>query len=977
MKQLHPYWRLAYFTFLYLLPLLSFGQQRPLKTNTALDTSQPVTVTAIGPDNMAEAGTIGLASHHRPDSLVKPLWQPYYIFPRSGSKHISLVGNWQLTYLDSSLKSVQQLDTISDWLVVKENSTVHTTLYQSGKLPDPYEKMNADQYRWVEQKVWYYRKNFTVSGSTKDDYHFLSFDGIDYFARIWVNDSLVGRHEGMFAGPAIEITDLIRFDKPNTVVVEVISANYRSRKKFNPKAPGRVIKGWAFTGGTGVENFFTVGMWRGARLDIMPPVHLERPFIVTKSASADKAVLSVSTELLVRKHSLQFQLHPWGNAILSRGVVSTKLKKAPEKLKLRIELAGEDKKTITREYPLEVFEGRNWPKNELTIQKPALWWPNGMGKPHLYKLKISLLDNNIVIDKIEMDYGIRTIETKPNAGPQVEERWKNWHFAINGRPVFLKAINWMPADVLLNLPKERYHWLLGMMKASGIQLVRVWGSGLMETEEFYTICNQLGLMVWQDFPLSHFDAPEYPADVWEAQILQNVFRLRNHPSLAVYNGGNGLNPYSHGNNRTLGILERMLTDYDPSRLYSRTTSDAGNAHLYPDMDPSYYAELYRYIPFISETGMHSIGDPKGLSNIISKKELMDLGNIYSEEFAASHKEFIAHFAEFEPSRVPRMLSRASHIDDMHAPTIESIAEATQVGAGEFYQVLSDGIQGNYPFNNGLMPWVFNRTWPVVSGIMLVDGFGHPAAPYYFLKRTYEQTHVKLDLSRLLWSPGEQFPVNISVINAATANIPATVTVRILAENFKPVWKISRKINVRPGVSVTKLGLGSFMIPSSYQDKYFFCVVELTDDNNNKISRSVYWPRSLNSMMDSSYRNKQLNLESPAPWPTFKAGPWLKPAVAATATSLKLQMLDNKSFDSNTLVRVRVTNTGKAPAFMLQLDVEGAKRVAYSNDNYCWLDAGETKDFNLTVRWRESRKGKETNLVVFAWNAARQVVRIGE
>jgi beta-mannosidase len=940
----------------------------------AQSTSQPGSSPAkTGQESMAELGSNAASAAYT--GTGKPLWQPYYIFPRSGDQHLSLQGKWQMAHLDTPIAATTSLDGISDWIAVLNNSSVHTTLFQAGRLPDPYAKSNAEQYRWVEQKVWYYKKDFVIGKEANNKYVFLSFDGIDYFARIWLNDTLLGRHEGMFGGPAVEVSRLIKPGASNKLVVEVISANYRMKKPFNPKAPGKVIKGWAFTGGTGVENFFTVGLWQGARIDLVSPVHFDRPFVVTKLATPSKAILEISAEVFARKHSLEFQMHPWGNAILSRGVVSTKLNPVKEKLSMLVKLTGNDGKSISKRFPVHAFEGRNWIKHEIEIPHPQLWWPNGMGKPNLYKVQMTLADGDVVLDQIELDYGIRTIQTLPNAGPQVEERWKNWHFTINGKSIFLKGINWMPADVLLNLPESRYRWLLQMMKASGIQLVRVWGSGLMETEKFYKLCNEYGLMVWQDFPLSHYDAPDYPADVWEAQILNNVFRLRNHPSLAVYNGGNGLNPYSHGNNRTLGILERVLNDFDPSRIYSRTTSDAGNAHLYPDIDPSYFSTLYKYVPLISETGMHSIADATGLKQIISEVELTDLGNMYSEKFAATHKEFVAHFAEFEPSRVPRMLSRASHIDDMSSPTIDAIAEATQVAAGEFYQVVSDGVQGNYPASNGLMPWVFNRTWPVVSGIMLVDGFGQPAAPYYFLKRTYEQTHIKLDLGRLFWAPNEHFPVSISVINATGKSIASNISVVVMDDTFRTLWKGDRQLTVKPGVAVTKTGIGGFTIPPDYNDRFFFAVVEIKDAGQNLISRSVYWPRSLKAMKDTAYRNKRLNLETPQEWPTFPKGPWLKPDVAKTPTSLAAVLVSERHSDSSTAIKVKVTNTGKVPAFMTQLDVTGAKRIAYADDNYCWLAPGEAKIFSMQVQWREVPAGKNLKLEVFAWNSAKQTLTL--
>jgi beta-mannosidase len=158
---------------------------------------------------------------------------------------------------------------------------------------------------------------------------------------------------------------------------------------------------------------------------------------------------------------------------------------------------------------------------------------------------------------------------------------------------------------------------------------------------------------------------------------------------------------------------------------------------------------------MSETAMHNIPEARSMREVVSASEFVyPLANMYSPEFAYEHPDFRHHFGEFDASRVPRMFSRASQIDDMRAPTIESLSEASQIGAGEFYQIVSEQMQALAPNVSGLIPWVYKRPWPIIA-IMLADGFGQPTAPYYFLKRTYQNTHVALNLAELIWAPGER------------------------------------------------------------------------------------------------------------------------------------------------------------------------------------------------------------------------------
>lgn len=908
----------------------------------------------------------------------KKLWQPYYITPRTADQHIDLSSDWVLGYRDSPIQQIVQVDDIGEWITVEHPTSVQWALHKAGKLPHPYEHQNSLQYRWVEDKLWYYRKEFEVPEN--DEYVFLCFDGLDYFSRVWLNGELLGKHEGMFGGPSIEISDKIKHGEKNTLVVEVASGNrdpeirnvYAPRgetlasdsKKMGEGAP--IVKGWAFTGGAGAEHYYTLGMWQGARIELVPKAHIERPYVHTKRISANEAVISFSAEVFVNAHSLQYRMHPSGNAILSRGIPTTKLEEVEKPLALEITWVYQGKVVYAKKIPLQVFEGRTWVNEELVIENPKLWWPNGMGDPNLYEVNLSLLEGDEIKDVIEFDFGIRTIERMPSAGTQVEELWEDWHFVVNGKPIFVRGSNWMPVDWLLDLPEDRYRWLLEMAQQSGMQMMRVWASGLQETETFYKLCNELGIMVWQDFQISHVNTPNWPQDVVAAHVMQNIYRLRNKPSLALWNGGNGMNPFADDNSTITGITERYVHMFDPSRFYSRTSSAAGNAHLYPDMDPSWYARLYKYVPFISETGMHAIPSPENLKKVIAAEEFEDLGEMYSDDFAKSHKDIIHHFVEFNPTRVPRMISRASHIDDMRNPTIASISEASQIGSGEFYQVLTDGMLSNYPNSTGLLYWVFNRMWPVFSAIMLVDGHSQPIAPYYFTKRSFEQLHVSVQMDRLLWAAGEDVSLSPSVINHLDQSVEnATVEIVVMDDQFKMLQRNEQALNIEKGVSLSKLNRETFAIPTQYTDRFFFVVANLRDSEGQLLSRSVYWPRSTSIMQDTAYRDAYI--KSPQDWPVFENGPWLKPTVAKTKTELRVEdaTLVKTAADRLTL-SAQIINEGKNPAFLTQLDIAEDYRF-YASDNFFWLAPGESKAVELVI-WLDKPLGQSSiEFKLSAWN----------
>lgn len=919
------------------------------------------------------------------------LWQPYRISERSGARHLNLSGDaWTLGHADQPINKLAELSRLKDVFSTTVPNSVHWSYYKAGKLPHPYHHRNSIQYEFMDEKVWYYQKSFKMPQQNPGDLVFLCFDGIDYFAKIWVNDSIVGVHEGMFGGPSVEISRFLKAD--NRLVVEVRAGNWGQKRTnpenlprtstgerdyskatgFNPRASGKIIKPWVISGGSGGEAFFSVGLWQDVRLEIVPSIHLERPYLTTRSVSTNQASLHLSCEILANKHSLEYQLHPWHNTQINHPNEKGSIYKAiNEKVSVLIEISPQvkgvpGKPVFSQEFPLQLYEGRNWLEKDINLLNPQLWQPNGLGVAHLYNVKLTLKKVGQNLDQLNFEYGIRNIERVASAGPRTFDRWENWQFVVNGKKVFVKGMNFTPQDILLDLPYERYRWTLEAAKKMGVQLIRIWGGGLLESNHLYKICNELGIMVWQDFPIGNQDTPGYPQDVWEAQVVQNILRLRNHPSLVVWCGGNEFNPYSYGNAASIGILERNLDSFDPNRFFVRTTPDDGSMHAYPDMDPCWYNRSYQYEAWVSETGMHSIPEANVFRETVDNQEFFDLGKMWDKEFYKTHPEFIHHFTEYGPGRVPRMLSRASHIADMNDPTLESISEASQVGAGEFYQIFSEKMQGNYPVTTGLMPWVFKRHWPVIA-IQLVDWFGHAAAPYYFLKRTYEPTHVALDLPRLLWKAGEKIDFSVKVTNAIRPKTPARITLRVYDDALKLLVTQEKALEILGAPAVSNTSLNGFTIAADYKDRFLFVLVELKDLSGKLISRSFYFPRVLSKMDEPDFYNKYVN--EPINWVTLDKGPWLKPTLGKTSTSLQVSVLSNSPLSTErSKFKVLIKNTGSIPAIMTKIDITGCKRAFTADDNYTWLAPGETREIDLDVLWREPERKQNASIEVSAWNA---------
>ena len=905
----------------------------------------------------------------------------FRITPRLGDAHHDLSLDWNFGFRDTSARTYQDTKDVKEWHVMRRPTTLHRALCEAGVLPEPYVGLNSKQYEWIEGKIWYFKKTFTLSPEEKarvqrGDYVFLSFDGLDYYSRVWFNGVHMGRHEGMFGGPEFEISKLLKMDGENEITVAVGSANVNRPGHDGGRSDSYHIKPWSTAAGSGVEPFYTLGFWRSARLDFAPRTHIERPFLTTQSISPDgkQAVVKFETEVLSGVQSLAVEQYKIQNYQMDAktpaygGLPQNEL--GGKQYSVRLTLSRDGQK-FEREFPIHPKTRRSWVRGEVTLENPALWWPNGLGAQPLYDAKVELLADGKTQDEICFRFGIRTIEWTDSAGPKLGDRWGKWQCVVNGKPVFLKGVNWMPIDVLRDLKPEKYRWYLSLARDAGIRIMRIWGPGFREEEAFYDACDEFGILVWQDFSIGNQSSDGWPHDVFESEVLQTIYRLRNRTSLAVWCGGNEFNPYGTGNTAKIGIIERDLNEFDGTRKFLRTTPDDGCYHVYPDWDANWYKRSFADYPYLAESGIHSVVSPRSLRPYINPDEYQYANKMYAEEYRTLAPESVHHYVEYFPSRVPRMLTRASHFVTAETMDLEALAFGSQMGAGEFYQAMCEGVQANYPVTTGMMPWVFSRSWPTIAAIQLVDGTGQPVGPYYFVRRAYEPTHVMLDLPRILWKAGEAVPMKAKVLNLDSCSDDASsivkktleasspyLRVRVLNDSFQTVYEQKKAWSVEDSA----IDLPDFQIPADYKSRFFFPVAELWADGK-LVSRSVYWPRTIPQMETPEFYGRYTT--SPVNWPAAAEGfaPLTEAMKKAPKPAVKLEILGEKTTRDGsyrlTEYVVRIQNTA-APSIITWFDLEPEECKFVAEDDFFFLDAGETRELKLRVRedWTDAPSEKK-------------------
>ncbi|MDD4545699.1 MAG: glycoside hydrolase family 2 TIM barrel-domain containing protein [Oscillospiraceae bacterium] len=919
----------------------------------------------------------------------------YYIEPRE-KNHIELCDEWSYTYTDKPVDDIAELE----WnLKTQIPNSIYWSLYESEVLPHPYVGCNSRLFSWVDEKVWYYQKRFSLDDSFNIGDAFLCADGVAYYSRVWLNGALLGSHEGMFGGPIINVADRLNYNGENEVVIEVKACNYGIKDRWSPrnhKGENTAIVPWNIVRDkdSSTGDFIVIGLWRGVRIEFLPKLHISRPYLTTKSIEGNSAVLHLDMEIadgtineLESDPGYASGCYGYTRAF-DVGITGVKQKEPVdicveirEKLtnirvyynQTQIQLYDREKSFINPKY----YECQFY-NTDIVIENPKLWFPVNMGEAFLYNVTITLLKGNRVYDTHSFDYGIRTICLENTAGDKFRSRWGKFQFIINGKPIFLKGMNWAPIDYLYKFKSEEYRWNLELVKNAGIQLLRVWsGGGIPENDDFYRICDELGIMVWQDSFIANMETPNWPQDILEQQVSMNIYRIRNHPSLAVHCGGNEFNPYSFGNAASMFVIQRSIEDLDYSRPFIRTTADMGSAHIYKDFEPVWYRKAYKQLPFVGETGIHSFPNFKTIKQLISEKELSilqehmpDLSNPVVKE---KYPELINHFSEYVPSRVPRMVNRTSHINDIDNISLEDFIEATNIASGEFYQIMLESMRENFPVTSGIMPWVFKRPWTTVA-IQLVDGMGLPVAPYYYVLNSYRPLSVMVCLEQLSFAPEEVINLPVAIINDSGNKLEGVMLkLEILDPEFKTVYKKTENVEMSSEQYKKHFHFQDFEIPGWFTEKYFFIHVALIKDDI-MLGQSFYWPRCLKCLEDKAFCTEFRS--RPHENLRFTEGPYLKPQIAAVASGALLgcRVLSVERKSIRTELNIQIKNNSDVPAFPISISLANSNAPFYTSDNYYFQSSRQTRDIKMVI-YDEDHTLNSFDIEISAWNSNKESIKV--
>jgi hypothetical protein len=844
------------------------------------------------------------------------------------------------------------------WYPVTVPSTVLNALVVNKVYPDPYQGLNnmlipdaSDSFNrqydlarfshipgvdnpW--NKPYWYRTEFEVPAADKGRTFQLIFKGINYRAEVWLNGKRLAdssRMAGMFAQYSLDASSLIRAGGKNAMAVRIFPLDYPGLPaKPQLETLGDFYENGGPTGdiGKNVTMLCSVGwdwipevhdrnmgIWQPVYLRTSGGVTITDPQLVTRSADSTKALLSMALTLQNR------------DAMERKGTVTLTL--TPESFNGKAI-------TCSREYALAKgasTEVRFDPETvgEMIISQPRLWWPHGYGKADLYRVRITCNAGNLVTDDTSFLYGIRTVSSSVS----YVNGWARRDFFVNNRKVHLNGGAWVP-DMLLNTDSTRYDDELRLCRNANTNLVRIWGGGIAPPDVFFELCDRYGLLVWQDFWVTgdtqgeFKGSPDWPLEgnVFVFNMQNTILRIRNHPSLLVWTGGNE----GHARKELYDAMRNSISGMDGTRPFIPSSSGfaklpAGWKGSWPDDQPSgvysggsytwqdasfYYKKVDEGKDWLfkDETGMPSQPTFYTLKDNIPKLEPdpklpYPLNNTwgYHDACSGNGKYDIYYKAMVDRYGKPT--------------TLKEFSDRMQLLNADGYRGIFESVGHKLNETGGVMLWKLNAAFPSVVW-QIYDWYLEPNAGFYFMKTSLEPLHVQLNLD----------DSSVAVVNRTYGTSRVMDVEAILYD--KKGKEVSRRTQktVAAGTGVQSLFSLAADLASSTEIRYIMLTLK---DGKQVISQNTYW---LQAKQDYTA---------------------MKELGTAVVTA---QVAGNSKDGTQASWRIRFTNTGRSLAFFLhpRLLLDGKEvRPSFWSANYFSLMPGQQREVELSVPARLLTGGK--------------------
>lgn len=655
-------------------------------------------------------------------------------------KKLSLNGSWQLYYALETRDMTNDLPYLrvhGEQIPAQVPGNVELDLFRAGKEPDPFYGENIYLYRKYEFYRWQFERTFTAPEKNGSRW-VLVFEGLNNFADIYLNDVHVGSSANSLIKHRFDITDQLRYGEENHLTVRIRSAANEVRKMDIPayvrthesghfmmlRMPASSF-GWDIMG-----RFPSAGMWRGVHLEEEKPNRIVDAYYATKHLNADG-----SAEIRLR--------YRWetDEPILDG---------------FSLEVDGICGDSIFHAHKNTGFVDGDI---EFTVPHARLWWPKGYGEAALYQVTLTLRHNGCVMDTRKDRIGIRRLELENVLKPRDEGEFL---IKANGCPILCKGSNWVPLDALHSRDAERLQAAHDLLEDSGCNIVRCWGGNVYEDHAFFDLCDERGIMVWQDFAMAC--ACYSPDQAFAAQIEKEaasvVKKLRNHPSILLWAGDNEVDEglLSQGfameqhryNALTREVLPRVVLMHDPYRVYlpSSPYIPFGIAHYEVPEQHNWGARAYfkddfykhSNAHFISECGYHGCPSTKSLAKFIPEAELEHW--IGSDVWDTHNTDYI-RWGRRGYNRIQLMQDQVDILFGAVPEKLADFAKLSQITQAEAKKFFIERTRIKKWRRTGIIWWNMIDGWPQISDAV-VDYYHQKKLAYYYIKRVQQPIAVLMD-----------------------------------------------------------------------------------------------------------------------------------------------------------------------------------------------------------------------------------------
>lgn len=638
---------------------------------------------------------------------------------------------------------------LTNWYPATVPGVVHTDLLQNKIIEDPFFRLNERGLQWIDKEDWVYETCFTLAADMmRKENMELVFEGLDTYADVYLNDECILKADNMFRCWSIPVRQYIReennilkvyFHSPVKIDVpkwdalpyQYPASNDQSENGglFNKKISIFARKAGYHYGWDWGPRLVTSGIWRPVYIRAWSDLRINDVFIEQKEVGAGRAVIAGHVELDADKDM--------------NGVLVT--------------ITDEATGRVLGEWQADLKRGTNRVTVDFVLHKPKLWWSNGLGEPFLYRFRTDIIAGGELLDSKTERVGIRSLKVVH----QPDKDGHTFYIELNGRPVFAKGANYIPSDNFLpRVTPENYKRTILDAAGVNMNMLRVWGGGIYENDVFYDLCDEYGIMIWQDFM---FACSMYPAegallDNIHQEAVDNVKRLRNHACIALWCGNNecqdawlgwGWKCEIERQNKEYAdkiwaqyrqqyhvTLPGVVREYAPGTFYWPSSPFAfeGEMSGTTDGDRHYWSVWHGKAPisdydseksrFFSEYGFQSFPEFESVKRYAPYPEDWDIRSevMMSHQRGGDHANGLIETYLLNEYKKPR--------------DFRAFLYMNHVLQGDAIKTAIESHRRQMPYNMGTLFWQHNDCWPVASWASR-DYYGRWKAQHYYVRKAYD------------------------------------------------------------------------------------------------------------------------------------------------------------------------------------------------------------------------------------------------